>query len=589
MFSRYHIAVFPANAPLPDTGIAPEESRRLALSLDKCQVLIETPDAPQPAGLCIDRDSSSGTLTITEGTIIPTGTPGPLQSGTYNQITITNDGNVTIHNDTFGLLACYYARRDDSLHIANAHRLLQRGAGLSHDALGIAERFLFGDYTPNQRTILDGGTRVAAGSESTFDLHNGRSPTIRRLTDTWTTILDERLDVAVDRVCELWQTAVARHVDPVETPIGLMLSGGLDSRMVAGGIASRGKSFIGLTFGDLASDEVRIAGEVAAATGATWLTSGLDESFSIDRFNFERVNQMNESLYNLMWDANLPMLAAEGATHYTTGATFETILGGQRDIEPRQRMMKNLRNALLGPWQTLPATTAERDIVIDQLMERARKRARNYAFLLTEPYRSLMTDSLPAVEAELTERIHEITAAGSIAPGQIIERFDSENYQTQHSRDQERQLLSYGDLMLPTCDRDLANYLTNLPAAMKYDHALYYHVIRRLYPDLAAIDVPNLGTGVNKSQLQIELVRAWRIQRKARLTSWVNFGDWMAMGDNLDKYEQRFLDQTNFFDADAVQRWFKDIRAGRKFLYDGSESAGFLNLAMLLDAHRLTV
>lgn len=124
---------------------------------------------------------------------------------------------------------------------------------------------------------------------------------------------------------------------------------------------------------------------------------------------------------------------------------------------------------------------------------------------------------------------------------------------------------------------------------MKYDHALYYRVINRLYPKLAAIPVPNLGTGVNKSQLQIELNRVWQIQRKQRLTTWVNFSDWMGLGDNMAKYERLFLDQPHFFDADAIRTFFADVRAGRRSIYDGGETTGFLNLAYLLDEARLTL
>lgn len=166
--------------------------------------------------------------------------------------------------------------------------------------------------------------------------------------------------------------------------------------------------------------------------------------------------------------------------------------------------------------------------------------------MLAAPWRDVVTGNLPAAEREVDERVALIADAGPITPAQIRERFDSEHYQTHYSRYQERQLFTYGTVVLPTVDRDLANYLTNLPAGMKYDHALYYRVINRLYPKLAAIPVPNLGTGVNKSQLQIELNRVWQIQRKQRLTTWVNFSDWMGLGDNMAKYERLFLDQPHF-------------------------------------------
>jgi hypothetical protein len=503
-------------------------------------------------------------------------------------LTIDASGEIRLANDTFGLLKAYYTQDGEALRISNSLRLLQKSAALSHDAVGVAETFLFGGWTPNTRTILAGGERVIPGAEYCFVAGSNRPPEVRRHAQTWTSVIETEVESAVKRVIDLWEVALARHFDPVGGPIGLLLSGGLDSRMVAGGVAARGKQLVGLTFGDLGSDEVRIAGQVAEATGATWIPSGLDDSFSFERLAFERVNRLFETTYNLIWDSNAPLLAAQGVGHYTTGATFETTFGGQRDAHNNYlRLARNLRNALLGPWKSTPAGGRERDVLIDLLMEKARRRNRNYAQLLAEPFRTMIDESLPKIFEEVTARVTEIVEAGPISIGQAWERFDSENYQTQYSRDQERQLLAYGALALPTCDRDLANYLTNLPAGLKYDHALYYRVFRRLYPMLAAIPVPNLGVDINKHQLRIELERAWRIRRKSRMTTWVNFHNWMIQGNNLDKYEQLFLENGHFFDPDSVRAYFTDVRAGKQNLYDGGETTGFLNLAMLLDKDRL--
>jgi len=585
MHQRYVITLTTGGRPLPP-ALSDDPARRSLFEVGGQRVVIDTPDAPLGPGLRIDRHELPRSLTITEGLIVPAATPAWPQSGTYNQLVITADGEARLHNDTFGLLACFYHQSGGAVYIANSLRLLRAAAGLAWDELGIAEMYLFGGWTPTERTILRDARRLAAGSEARFRLDGSAPPATRRLTRTWTGVIDEPLDLIVDRIGELWEAAVARHIDPINTPIGIMLSGGLDSRLVAGAVASRGKQVVGLTFGDVHSDEVRIAGEVAAAVGAKWLPRGMDESFAFERLAFDRVNRSNETMYNLMWDANLPDLVAEGVTHFSTGATFETIFGGQRDANARLRLMKNVRQSLLGPWATGPATPAQLEDLTDKVTQQARKRARNYNALLAEPYRSLIIDSLPAIRREVAERLTAMAAVGPISIEQVRERFDSEHYQTHHSRDQERQLMIYGTPILPTCDRDVADYLTNLPAGMKYDHALYYRVFRRLYPRLAAIQVPNLSTHLNRPQLQIELTRAWHIQRKTRLTSWVNFSQWMALGNNLAKYERLFLEQPGFFDGDGVRAYFEDVRGGRFSLYDGSETAGFLNLAYLLDERR---
>lgn len=581
MFQRYIITVQPMGRelPLPFNG---ELSGRVIHEIDRFHVVIDAPDASPEAALQIDCRRLPGCLTITEGTIIAEDSSAGPWSGTYNRL-IIGDGELRLHNDTYGLLTCYFAQSDGVLHISNSLRLLRDRAALPPDEMGIAQMFLFAGWVASERTILRGGRRVDPGSEYRFRLGSDAPPAITRRTRAWTDIIDDRPAVVVDRICELWEAAVSRHIDPIDTPIGLMLSGGLDSRMVAGGIASRGKEVIALTHGNPRSDEMRIAGQVASAVGANWITVGLDADFPFERMAFERVNRTHETLYQLFWDSNSPRLAAAGATHLVTGAAFDTYLGGRRDSDKRHRFMRNIRHSLIGPSPSRPATAEERTAQIELFFGKARKRARNYTFLLAEPYRSLMTESLPGVREEVAAGVERIAAAGPISAAQIWERFDCEQHQTQLGRNQERQLLTYGTLILPTCDSDLANYLTNLPSGMKYDHALYYRVFRRLYPRLAAIEVPNLGTHIDQPQWLVELTRVWHIQRKTRLTAWVNYAQWMLLGDNLDRYERLFLARPEFFDLDSVRAYFSDVRSSRRTLYDGNEMAGFLNLAMLLD------
>ena len=588
MHQRYVLTVSAGDRPLPD-ALSADPARRVAFAVGGRRVVVDTPDAPLGAGLRVECREMPPCLTITEGIIIPAATPDWPQSGAYNQLIVTADGEARLHNDTFGVLACYFAQQDGVLRVSNSLRLLRAAGGLPPDELGIAQMYLFGGYTAGERTILRGAQRLAQGTEYRFRIGQDAPPAVARLSRTWSTVIDEPLDRVVATVCDLWTAAAARHFDPIDTPIGLMLSGGLDSRLVAGALASRGKHIVALTYGDAHSDEMRIAGEVAAAVGAKWRPRGMDERFGFERLAFERVHVALETMFLLVRDAHLPEMVAAGVTHFSSGATFELVLGGNPDTDKRRRLLKNVRQALLGPWPTPPATAEQLDALIAGETNKARKRAGRFASLAVEPYRTLLRDSLPAIADEVAARIHAIAAAGPISIAQVNERFDNDHNQAHHIRDQERQLALYGTPLLPTYDRDLVNYVTNLPAGMKYDHALYYRVFRRLYPRLAAIQVTNLSSHINRPQLQIELIRAWRIRRKTRLTNWVNFAQWMKLGDNLARYERLFLDQAHFFDPDAVRALFADVRAGRQGLYDGSETASFLNLAYLLDERRAAV
>jgi hypothetical protein len=589
MSGRYIVSILEgAGSPahVAETNqIAPTASRA-TIDLGSCLVVIETPDGPIHETLTIDTAELPNRLLLTEGVYISTGTSGLLQSGTYNQLIMDAEARtVCLHNDTLGMLPCYFATTAGQLTISNSLRLLRAAADLSFDELGVAETFALGGWAIFERTILRGARRAAAGTAYRFRLGSAAEPEAERLTNAWTATTSAPLANVIEKFCGLWDAAIARHFDPLDEPIGVLLSGGLDSRLVAGGVAARGQAIVAMSHGDLASDEVAIAGEVAAAVGALRLSNGLDDSFPFGELALDDVNRRTEALLNPMWDSSARQMAANGVASFTTGAGFDVVFGGQKDSNPRLRLRRNLRQALFGPPDDKNASAEDLAKIIALYTGQARKRARNYAPLLAEPYRTLVNGTLADMADEVAARVEQIAGNSPTAP-QVLERFIFDHRLRQFTPMQERQLLAYGKVYLPTYDRDLLGFITNLPPGIKYDHHLYYHVIRRLYPNLARIRVTNLGTGVDKSQLMIEMTRAWRIWRKTRLTSWVNFDRWIRLGNRLQQYEKLFLDQPHFFDSAAIRTFFADVREGRRQLYDGNETLAFLNLAWLLDERR---
>ena len=581
MFGRYLITVARRVDQVPAS--AAPAARRAAYDIGSYCVTIDTPDGPLAEALSIDATKAPRRLTITEGAPLPTGDDNQLQSGAYNRLIVdAAAAEARLDNDTLGVWPVYFTTAGGVLRVSNSLRLLGRAAGLPPDEMGIAQTYLLLGWAVYERTILRDGRRAAGGTEYRFDLATGAPPTATRLARTWTETLDGDAPSFVNRFAELWAASLRRHFDPINAPIGLMLSGGLDSRLVGGGLAERGKTIVALTHGNLHSDEAATAGVVAAALGARRLTNGLDDTFPFDRLGLAGANRQAEIFFNPIWSSSGQLLSAAGLTHFTTGAGFDEIFGGQKDGNPRRRLLKNLRQSLLGPARHRPATAEDLQQIAAAIHKEARKRGRNYGFLLAEPYRALVMDALPAIAQEFQERLATIAATTPTAP-QILERFTYDHWLRQTTHMQERQLRPYGQVVMPTYDRDLLAFISNLPPGVKYDHHLYYRVMRRLYPHLARIRVNNLGTGVDQSQVRVELIRAWHIWRHDRPTSWINFDQWVRGGDRLAQYERAFLEQAHFFAPDAVRAYFNDVRAGRKQLYDGNETLSFLNLAMLLD------
>ena len=172
MYQRYLITVQPVEATLP-LPLSPDDGRRVAFMVGKVRVIIDTPDAPPTPALRVATHELPAHLVITEGDIVAMDTPGWPQSGAYNQLIVSGDGDIRLHNDTFGLRACFFAQEEGILRVSNSLRLLRAAAGLAWDELGIAQMYLFGGYTATERTILRGAQRAAAGTEYRFRIGTG--------------------------------------------------------------------------------------------------------------------------------------------------------------------------------------------------------------------------------------------------------------------------------------------------------------------------------------------------------------------------------------------------------------------------------
>jgi hypothetical protein len=245
-------------------------------------------------------------------------------------------------------------------------------------------------------------------------------------------------------------------------------------------------------------------------------------------------------------------------------------------------LLQNVKQATMGPAKARRATESELRSLAEEIVAGACKRRRNFAGFLVEPYRSMIAAGMEPIAGEVLGRLAAIAATTETSAQQVFERFTFEHTLRQWTAAQERQLRVYGQVHAPTYDRDLIEYISNLPSSVKTDHYLYYRVFRRLYPELARVPVTNLGAPIYRSQLAIEFARARRIIGRRRLSSWINFDQWVRGGDRLSRYEQLFLDNAHFFDRSAIETHFARVRDGRASVYDGNELHNFLNVGLML-------
>jgi asparagine synthase (glutamine-hydrolysing) len=151
--------------------------------------------------------------------------------------------------DRLGIKPLYYSHDGKTFRFAsNMQALLAAGgADVSIDPLGLHHQFTLHGVIPAPRTILNGIRKLAPGHTLAVDEQGRRSerqywqlyahrPSEARSEQEWT----EAIHTALKK-------AVKRRLDIADVPVGVLLSGGLDSSLLVGLLAEQGVKDI-LTF-----------------------------------------------------------------------------------------------------------------------------------------------------------------------------------------------------------------------------------------------------------------------------------------------------------------------------------------------------
>jgi hypothetical protein len=232
--------------------------------------------------------------------------------------------------------------------------------------------------------------------------------------------------------------------------------------------------------------------------------------------------------------------------------------------------------------------TVERgiEVIVDQVVFQARKRLRNYENLLKEEYANYCRKGLTHIADEV-RAVLQSYALVTPTSYQLEERFHCEHRDRKYVFAQELAVRSFGEVLVPTLDRDFFTFVTNINPKLKNDHHLYYKFMRRYYPEMASIPVPNLFGSIWAPQLIIELRRAInqlkrRYTRDKQQLGWVNFENWILQEHRLMDYKRQFLELDSIFDDNAVNKYFDLVQQGVKHVYDGNEFFNFLRTGKLI-------
>jgi asparagine synthase (glutamine-hydrolysing) len=239
---------------------------------------------------------------------------------------------VVLARDRLGIKPLYYAWNGNQLTFASELRALLAWSEIPArvDPIAVADYLAYG-YVPHDRCILEGVHKLPAGHLLTLELARGARPVVREYWDVEYTgdVTNER--EAVEGLRDRIHTAVGDHL-VADVPLGIFLSGGIDSTSVLAHMADAGANPVrafGIDFDVGPSDELRFAELAADRHGAQLVTRQVGAGDA--RGSLELISSVyDEPLvdYSTIPTYHVSRLAADHVTVALTGDGGDEIFAG---------------------------------------------------------------------------------------------------------------------------------------------------------------------------------------------------------------------------------------------------------------------
>jgi asparagine synthase (glutamine-hydrolysing) len=187
---------------------------------------------------------------------------------------------LVVARDAMGIKLVYYKIDDGTLTFGSEIRSILAAEDSTPAVDPVALKlFLQFRYTPSPLTILQGIRKLAPGTMLVVEKGQCREERWYNFTPTPFSRPKKEKDAAQE-LLELYKGAVGRHLLS-DVPVGILLSGGLDSGLLLSLMNDHGDSWPAYTIGygkSFADDELSDAAETASLFGARHVTVKLDQS-----------------------------------------------------------------------------------------------------------------------------------------------------------------------------------------------------------------------------------------------------------------------------------------------------------------------
>ena len=508
-----------------------------------------------------------------------------------------------IARDPAGLLPVYYAKHQNNLVFSTHIRPLAKTIQASVDPTGLVQNTAF-RYIIGSRTTFKDIYRLNAGEALKFEHGSGRI-SLRQARGIYSGI--EHYKSSGEMIEALWSDYLSgmRQITRVPGVHGLMLSGGLDTRLVTVGMQICNKPITGFTLGDAGTYEVQIAQRVAELAGAqTEVYTPIEECDPpIERI--QRLIDRAEWANFAYCETGAEMLKQKGAISISTGVGGDIFFGGQafafmgKKWNQQARFKLGIRRSLGFPVHfRTPVTPEALAILKRDMLEYLHKQINHMRSYFNQDWLPYINLTLDVLDDDICSEITRLLQGEPETIQQIMERFWWEHHIIKEFGRQESTLAAVLPLALPTLHHTFFKRCSNLDPAQKVDHGVYLKLVRHYFGKYASIPTANIPISLKNPDLLLWIARAYRsrqdqmivreqIQSKGqanlRRYGWTNFEDWVRKTQFLthvsDRVDGRIFDQAEIREkANRIMAWKERVYSSQEllmFITSSHLAAGF--------------
>lgn len=340
------------------------------------------------------------------------------------------------------------------------------------------------------------------------------------------------IDESAETLFALLQASVRRRLREVDKVL-LPLSGGLDSRTLAGVIAHIGYTgdVVSYTFGQPSSHDVRYARAIAKAVGVEHRVIPTPPDF-IARFIEDDAWRFDGE-----WAGELGWMFRHGhdAAEIRDTRDYCVVSGMYGDMVmgiDRYRFRRRL---------------GDQPLDVASLVDNFHGSDKGYGTF--DDALSLFDDAhARSARLQLDQQLVAMFEDMAVQPPWLaLMRAEFRHRQTRHTAMVAHGAEQYRRVVTPFLDRDLVDWATRLPMDLWHGQTVYKAMIRNHLPKLAAI--PKTGTGMPIAPTRLQQALAWRKQKL--LVRFPGLRRWLNRRANFFDFNGNVRDSHDFFAARA--------------------------------------